>query len=139
MCDLGHWVNCSGIELTDNVLENTLGFVYEIRGPNWFYIGRKQFWHKRGRYWYESDWREYQSSSGEVKERCGDVEVEYRILAIFQNKSSLRYGETLAIVRSKAYCCSDSGLNWRVEPCKGKVKFTGTDLQQTQRLEEIFE
>jgi len=142
MNDLGHWENLTGLDITSELIHESLGFVYRIRGSNsgvpWCYIGRKQIWMKRGKHWHESNWREYTSSSTIVQGHCEGSESVYEILGVFTSKSALRYGETLAIVRAGTYCCLDGGSNFRLEPARGVVRLDGHDQQQLKHLEEMF-
>ena len=137
--DLGHWENCTGLELTQEVLDECLGFVYEIQFKEYKYIGRKQFWIKRGKNWYDSGWRGYCSSSNEVRDWRKKPNVKYRLLAVFTTKSALRYAETSAIVRAGTYCCNNYGVNFRIEQCRGRVAMTELDTIQMKHLEKYFE
>jgi len=134
-----NWINRTGLDYEGDISE-FLGFIYKISRDDWFYIGRKQFWSKRGKRWVESDWRKYKSSSNNVKQRVEDSEgtdVLYEVLAVFTSKSSIRYAETLAIITSKSYIERDRGLNWSFDSCKGVIRMVDNDEQQMKHLEEL--
>lgn len=127
------WVNETGLDL-EGSKDVLLGFIYRIDCRDGsFYIGRKQFWNKRGKHWYESDWVDYESSSRTIL--SGDVQIERKtILAAFQSKSALRYAEAAAIICSGSYLSTDKGLNGGFENCRGPLKFSEQDLQQLKKL-----
>lgn len=137
------WINKTGIDYEDEeTFESLLGFIYRIKGEKpdgtgWFYIGRKQFWNKRGRYWTESDWRTYRGSSKTVPHLISEsVEgsVHFEILAVFTSKSGIRFAEAAAIICSGAYWPNDGGSNWSFEGCKGILALTEQDEQQMENL-----
>lgn len=135
------WVNRSGVNLDDK--EELLGFIYKIREKEGerYYIGRKQFWSKRGRYWYESDWRYYRSSSRVLRGYLGsdgDDGWIFEILAVFTSKSALRYAEAAGIIWSEGYINESEGLNGEFAGCKGRLRFTDIDRQQIRHLEEVL-
>ena len=119
-------------------MSNLLGFIYRITLPDGsFYIGRKQFWSKRGKNWFESDWRTYTSSSNKVNEYLNQGgKCVFEILAVFTSKSLLRYAEAAAIILSKSY--EDSGHNWSFAGCRGTLKFEDEDRNQLNHLREIL-
>lgn len=133
------WTNCTGIVFDIN---DYLGFIYElVTTDGRYYIGRKQFWSKRGSEWYESDWIDYLSSSKELRGGIedGSIELEQRnIIAVFTSKSAIRYAEATAIINSGSYLDRDKGLNWSFESCKGLIRLDLTDEQQMEHLEEYF-
>jgi hypothetical protein len=140
--DLGHWINSTGLDEID--LESSLGFIYRITlqdEKKSYYIGRKQFWNKRGRYWYDSEWRTYTSSSTRVNEYVesnGISALRFEILAVFSSKSLLNYAETLGIILSRSYEDSDRGLNGQFSRCRGTLKFEGTDGEQLAHLRKLL-
>ena len=53
------WKNATNITNYVSRLEDFLGFIYLIEMENGeYYVGRKQFWAKRGNGWVENDWRQ---------------------------------------------------------------------------------
>lgn len=131
----------TGLEITEEKLNDLLGFIYvlENKHDGRKYIGKKQFWFKRGSYWIESDWRTYYGSSrvvsGVVQEYGSDA-FDSRILGVFSSKRALRYAETSAIIRSGLYLNQDKGYNGEFENCKGSMStLTEQDKDQLKRLE----
>lgn len=132
------WKNNTGIDI-DNNPEDYLGFIYEIElNTGEFYVGRRQFWYKRGRGWKYCDYGDYYSSSDYVKEHRDSI-TGRTILGVFSSKSALRYAEALAIIVSGAYCCTDKGLNRAFDGCKSAVKLTDTDRKQLELIREYYE
>ena len=128
------WKNASGITNYKARLEEFLGFIYLIEMENGeYYVGRKQFWAKRGSGWVENDWREYCSSSKTIQRSTEQI-VRKTILSIFKSKSAIRYAEAYAIINSGAYIDSDRGLNWSFEGSRGAIKMDEEDLGQLYRL-----
>lgn len=133
------WTNKTGIVFDIN---DYLGFIYElVTQDGGYYIGRKQFWSKRGGAWYESDWSDYLSSSKELRTglEYGTIFLRERnIIAVFTSKSAIRYAETSAIIRSGSYLDRDKGYNWSFESCRGLIRCELTDEQQLKHLEDYF-
>lgn len=128
------WKNATGITNYVNRLEDFLGFIYLIEMKNGdYYVGRKQFWAKRGTGWVENDWRDYCSSSKTIQRATEEVERK-TILAIFKSKSAIRYAEAYAIINSGAYLDTAKGLNWSFEGSRGTIKFDEEDAGQFSRL-----
>ena len=128
------WKNGTGITNYVSRIEDFLGFIYLIELENGeYYVGRKQFWAKRGNGWVENDWREYCSSSKTIQ-RSPDQIVRKTILAIFKSKSAIRFAEAYGIINSGAYLDSDKGLNWSFEGSRGTIKMDEEDTEQLQRL-----
>jgi hypothetical protein len=134
-------VNLTGIDLDTN-LDDLLGFIYLIELDNGgYYVGRKQFWSKRGRSWVDSGWRDYIGSS---KELLRDVEsgaaciTKRSILSAFTSKSAIRFAEAVAIILSGSYLDRDNGYNWSFEGCRGFIKYTGRDEEQMINLFNFF-
>ena len=128
------WKNATGITNYQSRLEDFLGFIYLIEMKNGeYYVGRKQFWAKRGNGWVENDWREYCSSSKTVQRSTDEIERK-TILSIFKSKSAIRYAEAYAIINSGAYLDSERGLNWSFEGSRGTIKFDEEDSEQFSRL-----
>ena len=147
----GHWINRTGLELTDELLTEYLGFIYKVTLPDGaYYYGRKQFWtpisrpplkgKKRKRLsWAETDWRFYTTSSNEINKNIsndGNRCIRFEILAVFTSKSAIRYAEALAIIISGSYEDFDRGLNWNFAGCKGGLKFELTDRAQLEHLKK---
>lgn len=137
-----NWINKTTIEFNT---EDYLGFIYRIthEKTKTFYIGRKQFWTKKGRNWYESDWRDYKSSSkqllNDIREH-GEHEFTFEILAIFTSKSAIRYAEAASIILSGAYINKSNPYNWSFEGSRGQVRLIGTDREQLKHLfEQVFD
>lgn len=128
------WKNATGITNYKSRLEDFLGFIYLIEMKNGeYYVGRKQFWAKRGNGWVENDWREYCSSSKTIQRDAEGIERK-TILCIFKSKSAIRYAEAYAIINSGAYLDSERGLNWSFEGSRGTIKFDEEDTEQFDRL-----
>lgn len=128
------WKNGTGITNYVSRVEDFLGFIYLIELENGeYYVGRKQFWAKRGNGWVENDWREYCSSSKTIQ-RSPDQIVRKTILAIFKSKSAIRFAEAYGIINSGAYLDSDKGLNWSFEGSRGTIKMDEEDTEQLRRL-----
>lgn len=128
------WKNATGITNYKSRLDDFLGFIYLIEMKNGeYYVGRKQFWAKRGTGWAENDWREYCSSSKTIQRATEDIERK-TILSIFKSKSAIRYAEAYAIINSGAYLDSERGLNWSFEGSRGTIKFDEEDAEQFNRL-----
>ena len=128
------WKNGTGITNYVSRVEDFLGFIYLIELENGeYYVGRKQFWAKRGNGWIENDWREYCSSSKTIQ-RSPDQIVRKTILAIFKSKSAIRFAEAYGIINSGAYLDSDKGLNWSFEGSRGTIKMDEEDTEQLRRL-----
>ena len=95
--NLGHWKNPGRLKLDP---EESFGFVYLIVNTltGRRYIGKKQYHrYSKGRRRGVSDWRTYTSSSREVNEditRLGKKNFLFEILAEFQTRGGLTYGET---------------------------------------------
>lgn len=129
------WKNATGITNYVNRLDDFLGFIYLIELENGeYYVGRKQFWAKRGNGWVENDWRQYCSSSKTIQ-RTPECIVRKTILAIFKSKSAIRFAEAYGIINSGAYLDSDKGLNWSFEGSRGTIKMDAEDADQFLRLE----
>lgn len=119
----GHW-KWSG---PDFDIDKYLGFVYSITNTKdgRQYIGRKQFWFKRGKHWYESDWGEYTGSSKWLTTdiaRLGKQAFTFEIRSLHKSKSSLRYAETRAIVDAR---CLEKGhryYNRSFEGMRGMIR-----------------
>jgi len=141
MLDYGHWENQTGIDFIPR-LDDYLGFIYRISNKTTgeYYIGRKQFWNKRGKYYYYNDeWRTYTSSSRPLNlfiDEHGTDSLKFEILAVFTSKSAIRYAEAAGIIWSRSYEDRDRGLNWSFEGCKGTLKFELTDEEQLKNLYE---
>ena len=128
------WKNATGITNYKSRLDDFLGFIYLIEMKNGeYYVGRKQFWAKRGAGWVENDWREYCSSSKTIQRDAEAIERK-TILSIFKSKSAIRYAEAYAIINSGAYLDSERGLNWSFEGSRGTIKFDEEDAEQFDRL-----
>lgn len=128
------WKNGTGITNYVSRVEDFLGFIYLIELENGeYYVGRKQFWAKRGNGWIENDWREYCSSSKTIQ-RSPDQIIRKTILAIFKSKSAIRFAEAYGIINSGAYLDSDKGLNWSFEGSRGTIKMDEEDTEQLRRL-----
>lgn len=110
-----------------------LGFIYMIEMKDGrYYVGRKQFWSKRGKEYIENDWRDYISSSTIIKSEPENIGAK-KILAAFTSKSAMRYGEALGIIMSNSYL-SPLGLNGSFESCRGTIKLEGEDKNQMEGL-----
>lgn len=128
------WKNATGITNYVSRLDDFLGFIYLIELENGeYYVGRKQFWAKRGNGWVENDWRQYCSSSKTIQ-RTPECIVRKTILAIFKSKSAIRFAEAYGIINSGAYLDSDKGLNWSFEGSRGTIKMDEEDAEQFKRL-----
>ena len=128
------WKNATNITNYVSRLEDFLGFIYLIEMENGeYYVGRKQFWAKRGNGWVENDWRQYCSSSKTIQ-RTPECIVRKTILAIFKSKSAIRFAEAYGIINSGAYLDSDKGLNWSFEGSRGTIKMDEEDAEQFKRL-----
>ena len=126
---VGHWIyNGPSFDI-----QEALGFIYMIYEDDYYYVGRKQFWNKRGRYWYESDWKTYRSSSTILPSRM--VKPTFEIIGVYYTKSAIRYCEAYAIVVSKAYE-TDRGLNYSFAGCRGPVKFTDKDRESFAYMQQ---
>lgn len=128
------WKNATGIRDYEKRLDDFLGFIYLIEMENGeYYVGRKQFWAKRGNGWVENDWRGYCSSSKTIQ-RTPECIVRKTILAIFKSKSAIRFAEAYAIINSGAYLDTEKGLNWSFEGSRGTIKTDAEDDEQLSRL-----
>ena len=128
------WKNATGITNYVSRLGEFLGFIYLIEMENGeYYVGRKQFWAKRGNGWVENDWRGYCSSSKTIQ-RTPERIVGKTILAIFKSKSAIRFAEAYAIINSGAYLDAEKGLNWSFEGSRGTIKVDAEDSEQLDRL-----
>ena len=93
----GHWKNPSRIKLDP---DNSFGFVYLIVNllTGRRYIGKKQYHqYRKGIKARPSDWRTYTSSSRPLNEdikRQGKTNFHFEILAEFDTRGGLVYGET---------------------------------------------
>ena len=93
----GHWKNPSRIKLDP---DNSFGFVYLIINTltGQRYIGKKQYHqYRKGIKARPSDWRTYTSSSRPLNEdikRQGKTNFHFEILAEFNTRGGLVYGET---------------------------------------------
>jgi hypothetical protein len=93
----GHWKNPSRIKLDP---DNSFGFVYLIVNllTGRRYIGKKQYHqYRKGIKARPSDWRTYTSSSRPLNEdikRQGKTNFHFEILAEFNTRGGLVYGET---------------------------------------------
>jgi hypothetical protein len=93
----GHWKNPSRIKLDP---DNSFGFVYLIINTltGQRYIGKKQYHqYRKGIRTRPSDWRTYTSSSRPLNEdikRQGKTNFHFEILAEFNTRGGLVYGET---------------------------------------------
>jgi len=93
----GHWKNPSRIALDP---DNSFGFVYLIVNllTGQRYIGKKQYHqYRKGVQTRPSDWRTYTSSSRTLNDdinRQGKINFHFEILAEFNTRSGLVYGET---------------------------------------------
>jgi hypothetical protein len=93
----GHWKNPSRIKLDP---DNSFGFVYLIVNllTGRRYIGKKQYHqYRKGIKARPSDWRTYTSSSRLLNEdikRQGKTNFHFEILAEFDTRGGLVYGET---------------------------------------------
>ena len=133
-----HWINRTGITLSPDNLNNYLGFIYRLTETKTgkIYIGRKQFWSKRGRNWYESDWRYYTGSSNIVN-RILESDIHnwtFEIIGIFTSKSLIRYAEAYSIISSGSYPFASVGYNGGFEGCRGRLRYDLTDEQQLKVL-----
>ena len=127
------WTNDTGIDF-EAALDDYLGFIYRIKmNSGKFYIGRKQFWQRKGKSWTENNWKDYESSSKNIKKDKEGIKNK-SILAVFTSKSSIRYAEAAAIILSGSYFPREEGLNWSFDGCKGKLKMEGTDREQMNQL-----
>ena len=93
----GHWKNPQRLKLDP---DNSFGFVYLIVNvlTGRRYIGKKQYHrYSKGRRGKVSDWKSYTSSSKLVNEdikQLGKCNFHFEILAEFDTRSGLTYGET---------------------------------------------
>ena len=131
------WINETGIDYEKHI-NDLLGFIYEINLKDGrFYVGRKQFWNKRGKSWAESDWRKYYSSSSTIRADPEEIK-DRKIVAVFSSKSAIRFAEAVAIIISGAYYPKESGINWSFEGCKGTLRLDERDKEQLARLWERY-
>jgi hypothetical protein len=141
MSEIPEWNNLTGLDYETD-MQDYLGFIYRLElDDGRYYIGRKQFWSKRGASWYESDWRNYCSSSNIIRDYLASGEgslVKRDIIAVFTSKSAIRYGEAKAIIDSGSYFDSVQGLNWSFDGCKGFLRFSETDIEQLENLGGFF-
>mgnify|MGYP002642319202 CR=1 FL=1 len=130
------WKNETGVDFEEN-LADYLGFIYEIElDDGMLYVGRKQFWRKRGTAWVEdTGWREYTSSSNTIKKHVERI-VRRSIICVLSSKSAIRYAEAAGIILSQTYLKRDRGYNWSFDGCKGTLKLNETDVTQIGRLYE---
>ena len=99
----------NGKEFTSEMIENNVGFVYEIydKEAKMFYIGKKKFWSKvtkpplkgrknKRRSLKESDWKSYYGSSEVVKqlvENTGEWRFKRRIIRLCKSAGEMSYYE----------------------------------------------
>lgn len=131
-----HWENKN-----DRPVEELLGFVYCITNKKTgrIYLGRKQYWNKRGKHWYESDWRYYCGSSTWLLEDIdtdGICNFEFRILAEFERKSGISVGEATAIVCSGSLLETERFYNRAAPSIRGKIALTDSDRQEIVKLKD---
>jgi hypothetical protein len=80
-------------------IENSFGFVYIITNKKTkkAYIGCKQYWnYKKRKKVKQSNWKAYMGSSKHLLEdikKLGEKSFDFKIIAEFKNKRSLRYYE----------------------------------------------
>jgi len=117
--DWGHWINGTGLKNPD--LSKCIGFIYVIHTQEWFYIGRKQFYSGRSaRTRRLVRWNDYESSSKTVQELVKKEPATFKILAIFESRSYLSYGEAVAIVTSRSIERDTSGVNGEIEKFRSR-------------------
>lgn len=156
--DSGHWVSES--EPVDP--KKFFGFIYKITNTvtGSLYIGRKNFWIKKGklkgckstpstdrqspkwkeRCWKESDWRTYKGSSKHLAKefkKYGAESFKFRILKQCRSRGTLHYSEVEALVKAGAMVIDSKYLNRTCPAIRYKVPLiykeeTKLDLQSEE-------
>ena len=132
----GHW------KFPETLNTTYSGFIYVIRDNvlERFYLGKKNFKHKRGKNaGREMDWRKYRSSSSLLKElfahRPAD-EFEYIVLEQYKAQGALSYAETWTLCNVEAPT-SSTWYNTRIEKVSWSVK-EGITRRHKSRLSDVI-